>query len=215
MQILKGQRLSTASTSRPEPHKRPLKLRIHTALRWLHVYLSMISLLAVLFFSVTGVTLNHPEWTFGNRETQTHMQGSMPAGWHTDKGTDWLKVSEFLREKHHVHGLSADRREDDQEASVSFRAPGYAADVFIDIHTGSYKLQVISAGLLAQLNDLHKGRDAGHAWSRVIDACGYILILVSVTGILLLLYLKKMRVSGLLTVLGGCILLLILMRMAL
>ena len=215
MQILKGQRLSTASTSRPEPHKRPLKLRIHTGLRWLHIYLSMISLLAVLFFSVTGVTLNHPEWTFGLKETKTRVEGNLPAGFHTDKGTDWLKVADYLREKHHIHGLTADKREDDQEGSIAFKAPGYSADVFFDIKTGAYKLQVINQGFLGQLNDLHRGRDAGTTWSRLIDVCGYILILVSVTGIALLLYLKKMRVSGLLTVIGGCILLLILMRMAL
>ena len=33
-------------------------------MRWLHVYLSMISLAVVLFFSVTGITLNHPDWFF-------------------------------------------------------------------------------------------------------------------------------------------------------
>ena len=29
-------------------------------MRWLHIYLSMFGLAAVLFFSVTGITLNHP-----------------------------------------------------------------------------------------------------------------------------------------------------------
>ena len=34
-------------------------------MRWIHVYTSMISLLIVLFFGLTGITLNHPKWTFG------------------------------------------------------------------------------------------------------------------------------------------------------
>ena len=33
--------------------------------RWIHVYTSMISLLIVLFFGLTGITLNHPKWIFG------------------------------------------------------------------------------------------------------------------------------------------------------
>ena len=36
--------------------KRPLRLRVHTVLRWLHIYTSMVSLLVVLFFAATGVT---------------------------------------------------------------------------------------------------------------------------------------------------------------
>ena len=32
--------------------------------RWLHIYLSLISFGAILFFSVTGLTLNHPDWFF-------------------------------------------------------------------------------------------------------------------------------------------------------
>ncbi|MEO6123457.1 MAG: PepSY-associated TM helix domain-containing protein [Ilumatobacteraceae bacterium] len=34
--------------------------------RWVHVDTSMISLLVVLFFGITGITLNHPDWTFGD-----------------------------------------------------------------------------------------------------------------------------------------------------
>lgn len=34
--------------------------------RLLHVYTSMICFVVVLFFAVTGVTLNHPTWVFGS-----------------------------------------------------------------------------------------------------------------------------------------------------
>lgn len=39
--------------------------------RWLHVYTSMIALFIVLFFGVTGITLNHPDWTFGDATSRT------------------------------------------------------------------------------------------------------------------------------------------------
>ena len=37
-------------------------------MRWLHIYSSMFGLVAILFFSVTGILLNHPSWTLGSGE---------------------------------------------------------------------------------------------------------------------------------------------------
>ena len=42
--------------------RRKLWARIAAVSRWLHVYLSMAGLFVLLFFSATGVTLNHPDW---------------------------------------------------------------------------------------------------------------------------------------------------------
>ena len=42
------------------PLRRRLNIRFAKLMRWLHIYLSMFSLAVVLFFSVTGITLNHP-----------------------------------------------------------------------------------------------------------------------------------------------------------
>ena len=56
--------------------RRPLRLRVHTVLRWLHIYTSMVSLLVVLFFAATGVTLNHPVWLATERTEET--TGTLP-----------------------------------------------------------------------------------------------------------------------------------------
>ena len=93
-------------------------------MRWLHVYLSLFSLVVVLFFSVTGITLNHPEWTFGQKETKQDLRGTLPPGWQTSKGTDWLRVADYLREKQGVRGRVTDRRDEGGDGSISFRAPG-------------------------------------------------------------------------------------------
>lgn len=210
--------MSSASVSRSHPaesRKRPLRLRIHTGLRWLHIYLSLFSLLVILFFAGTGLTLNHPEWTFGAAETRQEVKGTLPAGWRqTRTGTDWLTVADYLRAKHGVHGAVADRRDEGGEGSISFKAPGYAADCFFDLRTGAYRMTILGEGPVGVLNDLHRGRDAGAAWARVIDASAVFLIVISLTGICLLFYLKRMRVSGLAVALLGCLLLLLLMRLA-
>ncbi|MCW3055733.1 MAG: peptidase [Chthonomonadales bacterium] len=174
----------------------------------------MFSLLVVLFFSVTGITLNHPEWSFGFKETKQEVSGVLPTGWKTAKGTDWLTVADYLRQKHHVHGTVADRRDEDTEGSVSFKAPGYAADCFFDERSGAYRITILSQGPIGVLNDLHRGRDAGSAWSKLIDLSAIFLVLISLTGIGLIFYLKKMRVSGMVTFAVGCVIMLLLIRMA-
>ena len=68
-------RLTTTSVSAPEkrrPH--PLRQQIAKAARWLHIYLSMVSFAIVLFFAVTGLTLNHPDW-FANQVKTRLSQG--------------------------------------------------------------------------------------------------------------------------------------------
>jgi hypothetical protein len=185
---------------------------VHSTLRWLHVYTSMVSLLVVLFFAVTGITLNHPDWLAG--ESTVDYAGRLPAGWKSATGVDWLAVTEYLRREHGVRGSVEDHRVDDVEGSVTFKAPGYAADCFFQLADGSYRLTVAFQGTIGWLNDLHRGRDAGRTWAWLIDVSGVFLALLSVTGLGLLLYLRKLRLSALLTMLGGCALVVLLAKLA-
>lgn len=181
--------------------KRPLRLRVHSVLRWLHIYTSMVSLLAVLFFAATGVTLNHPDWLAAERTEES--SGTLPAAWKTQKGIDWLVVAEHLRASHRVRGAVTAHTEDDREAALTFRAPGYSADAYVDVREGSYRLTVSYQGAIGMVNDLHRGRDAGRAWAWLIDVAGVFLVLLSLTGLGLLYYLRKVRLSGLVTLAAG------------
>jgi len=213
---------STAVERRPVPtveppaprvrRRRPLRLRVHTVLRWLHIYSSMVSLLVVLFFAATGVTLNHPDWLAGERTEE--VSGTLPSAWKTAKGIDWLVVAEHLRAAHGVHGTVADRTEDDRQGALTFRAPGYSADCFIDVRTGSYKLTVSYQGAVGVLNDLHRGRDAGRTWAWLIDVAGIFLVFLSLTGLSLLFYLRKVRLKGMLTLAAGAVLVIVLALIA-
>ena len=192
--------------------KRPLRLRVHSLLRWLHIYTSMVSLLVVLFFAATGVTLNHPDWLAAERTDE--VSGVLPPAWKTATGIDWLVVAEHLRATRGVHGTVADRREDDREGSLTFRAPGYSADALIDVQDGSYRLTSSYQGAVGVINDLHRGRDAGRAWAWLIDLSGVFLVFLSLTGLGLLFYLKKVRLKGLLTLLAGAVLVVVLALLA-
>jgi hypothetical protein len=168
----------------------------------------MISFAIVFFFAATGLTLNHADKFIGLSHTEQG-KGVLNAAWVNASDTlkiEKLNIVEFLRSKYKISAALSDFRIDDSQVGVSFKGPGYAADIFIERRTGSYEIEQTSAGFIGLINDLHKGRDTGHAWSIFIDISAILLTLVSLTGFFLLLFLKRKRMSGL--VVAGCGLLL-------
>ncbi len=169
--------------------------------RWLHLYLSMVSFAVVLFFAVTGLTLNHAEWFQGTPHTARY-EGMVAKGL---LGTepDKLGIVEYLRSSHGIKGAVSDFRVEDDQVEVSFKGPGYQADSFIQRGTGKYELVETRSGFIAVMNDLHKGRDTGAKWAWVIDASAVLLVLVSLTGLVLIWFVYKRRVSGLILAVAG------------
>jgi hypothetical protein len=190
------------------PPKSELKKQTAAWSRWLHLYLSMLSFLVVLFFSVTGITLNHADW-FSGEPVETKRTGTVPAAWVNVPDTariNKLAIVERLRSQYALRGAVSDFEIQDDECSVSFKGPGYSADAFINRQDGTFELTELRQGAVAVLNDLHKGRDSGPGWSWVIDLSAGFLTLVSLSGLVMLFFLKNKRVRGLLVaVVGGAI----------
>src|SRR5262249_39702576 len=57
-----------------------LKRRMASLSRWLHIYLSMASFAILLFFAVTGLTLNHAE-RFSAQPRVTQIKGKVEINW--------------------------------------------------------------------------------------------------------------------------------------
>lgn len=175
-----------------------LKRRVASLSRWLHIYLSMASFAILFFFAVTGLTLNHTDW-FSSQQRTAQLKGSVETKWvkTDDANVDKLAIVEHLRNKHGIKGALSDLRLDEAQASVSFKGPGYAADAFINRETGEYELTETRSGFVAVMNDLHKGRDSGRAWSWIIDLSAVLMTLVSLSGMVLIWFVKRRRFSGL------------------
>lgn len=166
--------------------------------RWLHVYTSMLALLLVLFFGITGITLNHPSWTFGDDLDSTTTVGELPIDVTSADGSiDFLSVSEYLRDEYDVVGSVDSFGVVNGEGSIAYKNPGYAADAFFDVETGEFTLTVEQQGWVGVINDLHKGRNAGDAWRWVIDVAAGFLVVISLTGLVMQLVLRKRRTSAL------------------
>src|SRR5262249_17898197 len=99
-------------------------LRLAAVTLWLHIYGAMLGLAAVLFFSVTGLTLNHPGWFFKEPERRVEAEGRVDPKWlHLDapapahgdppdpsREVARLEVVEHLRTAHGVRGAVAEFR---------------------------------------------------------------------------------------------------------
>jgi hypothetical protein len=176
--------------------------------RWLHIYLSMFSFAILFFFAVTGLTLNHTEW-FADQQQSNTIKGKLDSTWVNAADTlkiDKLKVVEFFRTKHLVRGAITDFIIDENRCTVAFTGPGYSADIFIERKSGDYDITETRSGFVGVINDLHKGRDSGKGWSLVIDISAILMVLVSLTGMIMIFYLKKKRLAGILVAIVGLIL---------
>jgi len=167
--------------------------------RWVHLYLSMFSFAALFFFAFTGITLNHPSWT-ENRQKVEMLKGTIEPAWVA--GTDTASVEksrivEYVRDHHKIRGNLTEFRISESECSLVFDGPGYTAYGMIDRSTGTYELVATSAGLIAAMNDLHKGSYTGIKWNAIIDITAAILIVISLTGFIMIFFITKKKTFGL------------------
>ncbi len=220
-----GSALGTDDAPAANPQRsRGVSQRFAAVVRWLHIYSSLLGFAALLFFGVTGLTLNHPAWFDAGLQTVREFKGEFPEAWvgiATASASDEadvesgdpgaalprLEIVEALRGRHGVRGAVSEFRVDERECLILFRGPGYSADIVVDRETRTYRGTITSLGVVAVINDLHKGRDSGPGWSLVIDVAAVLTVFVSVTGIILILYIRRKRLSGLITAVVGTILL--------
>ena len=178
-----------------------MKFDINKLNRTLHSYLSMFAFAALLFFSLTGLTLNHADW-FGAGEPRVEtVAGSLPAD--ILKQPDKAAVVEALRRDFRATGAMTAFDFDEFECTVNFNKPGNSCFAMIDRQSGKTEVTIESGGTLAVLKDLHRGKSSGGAWPWVIDLTAVTLATLSITGLVFLLFQRKQRVVRLVALAVG------------
>jgi hypothetical protein len=177
---------------------------VQSWVRRLHIYISMALLFVVLFFSVTGITLNRPQLFESSQPNIQHSTLTLPTSLFSIQGGR-LKVDEtaleiFLFEKANLSGVPSGLdiyTEIEEgglifgEVSMDFKGPGYNASVFVDLVSETIEVETTNYGVIALLNDLHKGRNSGEVWKWFIDITALLMIFFVLTGVCLLLPKKK------------------------
>lgn len=169
--------------------------------RTIHIYLTMAALALMLFFAVTGFTVNHEEWFGATTPRVRNVTGTTPAGW--VKGEDKLRIVEHLRSQMGVSGAMTDFETDEDKYHVVFKGPGRVCEATIARPDGKTDVEIKTFGLTGRINDLHRGRDAGEPWRWVIDASALLIVLACITGVILWLALPKRRKLGIAWLLAG------------
>lgn len=160
-----------------------------------HWVSAAICLVGLILFSITGFTLNHANW-IGAAPQVENITDQLPADLLEDlqaiaSAEDatasfpretrlWLAERFAINTERGTAEWSAD------EIYVSLPRPGGDGWLSIDLQDGTVEHETIDRGWLSYLNDLHKGRNAGPAWSLFIDIFAFATLLFAVTGLFLL-----------------------------
>ncbi len=195
--------MSTPKAAAP-PALRPraaLTIAFYTQCRLWHGYLSAFAFLALIFFSATGVLLNHPDWLAQDesdaRIATAHLSpGELDAARRsTDTGA---ALALTLERKMALLGAYASGDVDPRQAILRFEGVKGSSDVTLDMHSGDATARLRQADMLSTLDDLHRGKGAGRVWQAVIDISGAIILALSVIGYLLFFSLRFRLRTGLL-----------------
>ncbi|PAJ74065.1 peptidase [Pseudoalteromonas sp. NBT06-2] len=178
--------------------------------RTIHIYVSMALLLFMLFFAFTGITLNHPKWFDSDINKNDFIELPIPEYLLPTQpsNTNWQQASgHWLKSQWGVEFNQIEFGED--EVIVVHKGPGTYKNITLDLLDNIAIVDNQNYGVIAVLNDLHKGRNSGLAWRLILDISSVLIILFSLTGAYLLLpqtrKLKK-SVFYMLLVSSGCVL---------
>lgn len=165
------------------------------------MYSSAAMFTTLLFFCVTGITLNH-SW-YGNNRTQEHSETfTLPPellqSLTIENDAEWQPeldpLLDYVRQK---YGLTKpkqiDIESDIQEVVLEYVAPAGHLSVIASVSDAELYVDYRRGSTLGILNDLHKGRYAGNFWSVLIDVVAGLIILFSISGFIIIFQNKRRR----------------------
>lgn len=171
-----------------------------------HWISSAICLIGMLLFAATGFTLNHASQIEAKPVVVTRnatapaglleaLRTQMPAG--EGKGKDHkgpvpAALAEWLSQALDIDASGREAEWSGGEIYVSLPRPGGDAWVSLELDSGEAQYEKTTRGAISYLNDLHKGRNTGGAWSLFLDVFALACLVFSVTG----LFLLKLHAAG-------------------
>lgn len=187
--------------------KKPInwKAEIYRQSRTWHGYLSAFAFLALIFFAITGLLLNHPEWTTSDKELPSKDQAVTLSAEELAKAKAAEDPSRALAaavgRKTSLLGMyQSGEVVDDEEAMLRLEGPKGSSDVIVNLTTGEAEVTVKRARLVDTLNELHRGKNASGAWKFIIDLSAILVLALSIIGYVLFFTLRfRLKTSLILT----------------
>ncbi len=172
------------------PSRRAFWLRqLHT---W-HWVSAALSLVGMLLFALTGITLNNaariearPQVATARAELPKELLAALAEAPAKGKGPLPPAVAGWLAAHLPADPGSRAGEWSQGEVYVALPRPGGDAWLSIDRATGEVVYERTDRGWIAYFNDLHKGRHTGLAWSWFLDVFAVACVVFCVTGLFLL-----------------------------
>lgn len=160
-------------------------------LRQWHWISSALCLVGMLLFAITGITLNHAAQIEVKPlviNHQAHLPAALQAELQAQPPTQGLPLAlrQWLQSELPIRLDGRDAEWSDGELYIGLPRPGGDAWLSLDINAGELEFESTDRGWIAYLNDLHKGRNTGTAWSWFIDVFAGLCVIFSLSGLLLL-----------------------------
>ncbi len=171
--------------------------------RMLHAYISAFAFLALMFFSLTGILLNHPAWLHGEARAEQSVTAQIPgadiaAALKTADAPRALAEAVTRRVK--LRGAYKSGELLGGEGMLRLEGVTGATDVILNLETGLAEATIQPATATSIVNDLHKGTNAGPAWRLLIDVTAVLVLGLSLIGYLLFFSLRfRLKTSLILT----------------
>ena len=188
-----------ATAPKPAPKKRGRTWWMKQLHTW-HWMSAAVSLICMLLFAITGITLNHasaidakPKVVSRNAKLPAPLLRMLVAKPADDKAPLPAPVAANVAATIGLDPAGKPGEWSDSDVYVAMPRPGGDAWVSIDRTSGAITSEVTDRGWISYLNDLHKGRNVGDAWKCFIDFFAIACILFTTTGLLLLQILAKNR----------------------
>jgi hypothetical protein len=156
--------------------------------RLIHVYVSMALLTLLLFFSVTGITLNHPEWFSENQADIEEVELAVDLKLINNPPLSLEQITQVVAvvEQELVLSLANAVIESSRdELFLSIKKAGENTSITLDLASGELFFERTDYGLWALLNDLHKGRNTSAFWGWIIDITSVLCIIFAISGFIL------------------------------
>ena len=179
-----------AGTAAPKSAARAYWLKTLHQWHWISAATSLVGL---ILFSVTGITLNHASQIKARPEVVS-LTATLPAPLLEQVVEQKLSgeaelppaLAAWLDATWSLPAGTRKAEWNEDEAYLSLPRPGGDGWVNIDLATGEAEYETTDRGWISYFNDLHKGRNAGAMWGWFIDIFAVACLVFAITGLVLL-----------------------------
>lgn len=168
-----------------------MRFNLGSVRQW-HWMSAAVTLVGMLLFAITGITLNHaadisaktqvttieaslPESALQRLKQLPQGEVMLPAALHSYLSEQGVRITPEQRGEW-----------DGVEFYAAMPKPGADAWLAIDTEFEEFIYERSDRGWVAYFNDLHKGRDSGVVWFWFIDIFAVVCVVFCVTGLILL-----------------------------